>query len=89
MFSGGGFSGSNVIGISPSRLPEMLSVYITVSPSRMVDVEPLAAWTWYVLPDCLSLTVWCRSPMSVPSETTYFRTFFVVPLAVRTSTTPL
>lgn len=57
MFSGGGLSGLNVTGIRPSRLPEMLSVYITVLPSRMVDVVPLPACTWYVLPDWSSFTV--------------------------------
>lgn len=46
MFSGGGLSGSNVTGMSPSRFPEMLSVYMIVLPSRMVDVEPEAACTW-------------------------------------------
>lgn len=65
MFSGGGCSGSNVIGMRPSRLPEMLSVYMTVSPSVMVEIEPLAAWTWCVVPVRGSSTVWCRSPMSV------------------------
>lgn len=60
---------------------------MVVFPPRMVDVVPLPAWTWYVLPPGPT-TVWCRSPMSVPFEMTYFRTFLIVPLGVRTFTTP-
>ncbi|CAM5721358.1 hypothetical protein SALBM135S_03507 [Streptomyces alboniger] len=86
MLIGGGCSGSKVIGMSPNSLPEIRSVYIVVSPPLMVDVEPLAASTWYFLPAGPS-TIWCRSPMSVFC-TTYFRACLVLPSGIVRFTTP-
>ncbi len=83
---GGGCSGSKTIGIRPKRLPWRRSVYMVTLPSRIVEVDPAAARTWYFFPAWPS-TIWWRSPMSMLSAVN-FRACLVRPSGIVRLTTP-